>query len=117
MQIIGSTIKQAKNYKISNFTSMAIALVTLNMSKLQHRDIIGRERNEKNCLLHSFNIQTSEFVLFVFIDKNWLYIHNQLYAIALPNIYYRWIGYIISFSLYILRKKCLKVNLLSKTIL
>lgn len=48
--------------------------------------MFAKEKNEENCSLYDFSIQKSKFSLSMLIDKNSLYIHNQLYIIVLPNI-------------------------------
>ena len=52
-----------------------------------------------------------ESLPFLFIDKNSLYTHNQLYAIASLNIYHYQIGDISPLNLYKLGKKCLEIEL------
>ena len=56
LQIIGSTVRQGKNYEISNSTSISTVLVMLNTSKLRPRYMISVKNNEENCSLHGFNI-------------------------------------------------------------
>lgn len=50
-RIIGSTVRQSKNYKIGKPTSISIVLVTLNMSKLRHGYMVIKKKNEENCFL------------------------------------------------------------------
>lgn len=38
--------------------------------------MIAEKKIEKNCLLYSLNIQTAEFLLFMFINKNSIHIYN-----------------------------------------
>lgn len=48
--------------------------------------MIVEKKIEKSCSLHSFITQTLESSPFSLVDKDSLRTHNQLHAIALPNI-------------------------------
>lgn len=76
--------------------------------------MIAEKKIEKNCSLHSFSVQTPKFSPFLLIDKNSLNTHNQLYAIALLNIWHCQIGHISLLGLYKLGKECLKRKLQGK---
>lgn len=99
MQIIKSTIKQNKNYEINDSTSINIALVILNILKLQIKYVVVKKKFEKNCLLYGFGTETPESLPFLFINKNNSHTYNQLHTIALSNIYYYWIKHIGLLSL------------------
>ena len=114
-QIIGSTVRQGKNYEIGNSTSIDIALVTLNMSKLRPGYVISVKKNEKNYSLYGFSTQTPKSSPFVLLDKNNSRTHNHLNAIASPNTWHRQMGHIGPGGLSKLGKECLGVKLQGKT--
>lgn len=88
----------------------------LDISKLPPGDIIAKKNYEENCSLSVFSVQTPEFSLFVLLDKSSSHIHNQLHAIASPNIWHYQMEYIGPLDLYNLGKECLRVKLQGKTI-
>ena len=94
---------------------MGTALVILNTSKLRSGYVVAKKKIEDNYSLHSFSIQTSEFLPFLSIDKDSLRTHNQLYAIVSPDIWHCSIGHIGPLGLYKLGKECLGVKLQDKT--
>lgn len=69
-------MKQNKNYEISNSISKSIVLITLSMLKLWSSYIFAMKKNEKISLLYSFNVQISEFLPFLHVDKNSLCTYN-----------------------------------------
>lgn len=73
--------------------------------------MIAIKKIKENYLLYSFNTQMSEFLLSLLMDKNSLYTHNQLYAIASSDIQHCQIRYISLLDLYKLEKEFLKVKL------
>ena len=87
-QIIGSTVRQGKNYEIGNSISIGIVLVTLNTSKLRLRYVISVKKNKKNCLLYGFSIEMLKSSPSVLVDKNSSRTHNHLYAIASPKTWH-----------------------------
>lgn len=61
-QIIKSTIKQGKNYKIGEFIKMNIALFNLNTSKLQSRYVIA-EKKMKQIALYLFQHSNAQIFI------------------------------------------------------
>lgn len=113
-QIIGSTVRQGKNYEIGDSTSMGTALVTLNTSKLRPGYVVAEKKIEENCSLYGFSVQTPESSPSLLVDKESLRTHNQLHAIASPDIWHRRMGHIGPLGLYKLGKECLGVKLRGK---
>ena len=77
--------------------------------------MISVKKNEENCSLHGFSIQTPKFSPSVLVDKDSSRTHNYLHAIALPNTLHCGMGHIGSLGLYKLEKECLRVKLQGKT--
>lgn len=115
MQIIRCTIKHCKNYKIGNFTSMSITLVTLNILKLWSKYMIANKKYKKNNSMCIFSVQTPTSLLSLLLNKNNSHIYNQLYEIASQDIWHCQIGYIGLLSFYKLEIKYLKLKLQGKT--
>lgn len=111
-QIIESTIRQGKNYKIGNsLLNLGTALATLAItSRSWPGYIIG---NKETSPLHTFNVKTPSSPS-VIVNKNQFCTYNQLYATALPNIWHCQMGHINLLELYKLRKNCLGVKLWGK---
>ena len=113
-QIIRSIVKQDRNYRIGNSTSIGTALVILNTSKHRLRYMISVKKNEENCSLYGFSTETPKLSSFVIVDKDSSRTHNHLRVIALPNTLHCRMWHIGPLDLYKLRKRCLGVKLQGK---
>ena len=76
--------------------------------------MVAGKKIEKNCLLHSLSIQSTEFLPSRLVNKDSLYIQNQLHPIVFLDICYCQIGHIALLGLYKLEKWCLRVKLQRK---
>ena len=106
---------QGKNYEIGHSTSIGIALVTLNTSKIRPEYVVAKKKIEENCSLHNFSIQKLESSPSMLVDKESSRTHNQLHTIALPNTWHCRMGHIGLLSLYKLGREYLGVKLQGKT--
>ena len=88
MQIIKSIVRQDKNYEIAVFTNTNSVIITLNISKFRLGYMVAGKKIEEICLLYGFSIKTPKFSLFVFVDKNNIHTHNQLYAIVSSDMWH-----------------------------